>query len=364
MLCVLSLSAMAQSGVLVISDATEYAIGAGQKTFDLTKPCARLTLNAKHTASDVTTDKRLMGDLTIEQYVNGAWEKLYEDNPGIVTEGDITIPIVGTVIGHREISVAYEQLALDLNYRATKIRFSGSLLNEKQIKDLNAYMASFVEVTPANLDFGEMVVWSEPVTKSFCVEHCNVARLSMSSSNAYFVLNAATVANSGVAQYETDTFTVTFTPNIMGQHVATIVVTNGVQTDSIHCRAKVTKRTPILTWNVPETITVGDTIDLPVSSDCDNLFVLSTCTEEVEILCGKLIAKKAGSGTVEVVQLGDDDYWNNKIQEFTVTVEPGMDMPTLTAPISNVPQADRYVRNGQVYIRTSQSEFSIDGKKK
>lgn len=369
MLCVLSLSVMAQSGVLVLNDTEEHeikagtlGIGAKSQTYDLPSPCSRLTLNAKHSPSGTTTDKSQIGNLKIEQKVNGKWESLYEGCPGIVTEGDITLPVVGTVIGKKEVSVAYEQLTIEMNYRATQLRFT-SAKGEKQIKDVCIYMASFVEVTPANLNFGEIEVFSEPVTKTFFVEHCNVARLSMSSNNADFALNATTVANSGVAQYKTDTFTVTFTPNIRGQHTATIIVTNGTQTDSIHCSAKVTKKNPVLTWNVPETIMVGDVVDEPVASTCPNDFALISCSENVQIVCGEIRALAEGEATIEVLQLGDDDYWNNKIQDFSVTVEPKPEITTEVAPISGTSTAERYVRNGQVYIRTSETEFSIDGKK-
>lgn len=362
------LTISAQNFVLVLNDTTESSIGLIAKTIDLPKPCSRLTLNAKHTASSVTTDKNALGSLKIEQNVNGTWETLYEDNPGVVTTADRTLPVVGTVIGQYEASVAYEQLSLALNYRATQIRFSrsglGSTLNDKQVKNIQAQMASFIEVSPKTLDFGEMVVWSEPVTRSYYIEHCNVARPTISSSNTDFALNASNVLSAGVAQYAIDTFTVTFTPNIMGRHEATIVVTNGVQTDSLHCRAKVTKRTPIFTWNVPETIQVGDTIELPVSSDCENLLVLSTCTDELEVLCNKVIAKKAGFGTIEVVQLGDEDYWNNRVEEFSVTIEDTPVVPTVLAPAKAEANAEQYIRNGMVYVRTADTEYLIDGKRR
>lgn len=365
-LCLSALTTVAQTNQYIIySEEAESKIALIAKTIDIPQPGARLTLNAKHSASSVTTNKALMGSLKIEQKVNNQWETLYEDNPGIVTEGDITLPVVGTVVGKKEVSVANEPLSFDINYRATQIRFSrsgaGSALNDKLVSDIKIYMASFVEVKPEPLDFGEMVVWSEPVEKKFYVEHCNVARLSMTSSNSDFALNTNTVANSGIAVYATDTFSVTFTPNIMGQHEATIIVTNGTQTDSIHCRAKVTKRTPIFTSNLPETMTVGDVIALPVSSDCENLLVISTCSDELSVRCGEIKALEAGTATFEAVQLGDDDYWNNKTEEFTVTIV--LATATNQAAIREA-TADRILREGQVIIRTTDRQYTAAGQQK
>lgn len=367
-LCLSALMTVAQNNQYIIySEEAESNIQGIAKTIDIPQPGARLTLNAKHSASATTTDKATLGNLKIEQKVNNQWETLYEDNPGVVTTADRTF--LGQVVGTYEASVAYEQLSLDINYRATQIRFSrsGGVLgaittNDKQVKDIKIYMASFVEVKPEPLDFGEMVVWSEPVEKKFYVEHCNVARLSITSSNADFALNANTVANSGIAVYATDTFSVTFTPNIMGQHEATIIVTNGTETDSIHCRAKVTKRTPVFTSNLPETMTVGEVVALPVSSDCENLLVISSCSDELLVRCGEIKALEPGTATFEAVQLGDDDYWNNKTEEFSITIVPAT--ATEEAAIREAKDADRLLREGQVIVRTADSEYLVSGQRK
>lgn len=360
---------MAQTGVIVINDAEEHelkpgtlGLGVKSQTYDLTAPCSRLTLNAKHSPSGATTDKSQIGNMKIEQKVNGSWVLVYEGCPGIVTEGDITVPIFGTVIGKNEASVAYEQLSFDLNYRATQLRFT-SAKGEKQIKDVCTYMASFVEVTPATVDFGEIEVFSSPVSLPFYVEHCNVARLNMSSSNADFVLSTSTVANSGIAQYKTDTFTVTFTLNIRGQHAATIVVSNGTQTDSIHCSARVTKKNPVLTWLAPAEIMVGEEVETPVESTCSNEFALMSCSENVQIVCGAIKALSEGEATITVMQLGDDDYWNNKIQDFTITVNPAPETPTAVEARRAEGEAERYVQNGQVYIRAKEATYHVDGQR-
>lgn len=357
MLCVLSLSVIAQD-VQLSNDPAEHNLnGVTTQSYTLTTPVGRVTFQAKHTARATSIDP--LGTLTVQQKVNNKWETIYEGNPGIVTTGSNTLPVVGTIT--YEANVAYENFSVPVNYRATELKFVGNVLNNKQIQNVCTYMASFVEVTPANLNFGEIEVFSEPVTKSFYVEHCNVTRLSMSSSNADFALNATTVTNSGIAQYKTDTFTVTFTPNIRGQHAATIVVTNGTQTDSIHCSAKVTKKNPVLTWNVPETITVGDVVDDPVTSTCLNDFALISCSENVQIVCGEIRALAEGPATIEVMQLGDDDYWNNKTEEFSIQIQPAVTTAVESRSTEN--DAERYVRNGQVYIRAAETEYAVDGRR-
>ena len=357
-LAVLPLTLSAQTAVLVLSDTAEYSLGSSSKTFDLDKPCSRLTLTAKHTASSLTTSKTLLGNLTIEQYVNGTWSTLYEDNPGIVTTADRSV--FGVTVGQYEASVDYESLSFDLDRHATQLRFTGSALDSKQIKNLCAYMASYVELSPANLSFGEMVVWSDPVSLKFAVEHCNVARLSISTSNADFALSETTVINSGIAQYATDSFTVTFTPNIMGQHSATIIVTNGTQTDSIHCSAKVTKRTPVLTWNA-ESMTVGETVQNPVSSDCSNRLMLESCDEDiVHIVCGTIHAVGEGTATISVMQLGDDDYWNNKVEDFTVTVSPATEpTPTAAPEHHESTDAEKLLTEGRVVVKANNKLYNL-----
>ncbi|MBR3648341.1 MAG: hypothetical protein IKN59_08140 [Paludibacteraceae bacterium] len=319
-MAVCALAIQAQTAVLLLSDTSEVNIGASAVTYSLPAPPAILTVNAKHTASSVTTLKSLMGNLTIEQYVGSSWETIYEDNPGIVTVGERVV--LGVTVGTYEESVVYETLTFPLNKRATQIRFKGVLINDKQIKNLQVTMASFVEVSPRTLDFGETVVWSTPVTLPFTIEHCNVARLNISSSNSYFAPSASTVVNSGVGQYMTDTFYVQFTPTIRGTHTGTIYVSNGVQTDSLNVVARVTKRTPV--FELTDTVlTVGDVIDSPLRTDCSNPFLLGSCDASVAaVSCGRLVALAPGTATLTALQAGDDDYWNNRMETYTITVLP------------------------------------------
>lgn len=359
--------ACAQTAVLIISDTTEVNVPLlGGVTYDLPAPPDVLTVNAKHTPSTTTTSHLLLGDLKIEQYVSGEWEELYKDNPGIVTIGNRTV--LGQTISTYEEAVDYETLTFHLNRRATQIRFSRTLTNDKQIKNLNVTMASFVETSPRSLNFGEMVVWSEPVTLPFYVEHCNVPRLNVSSSNPDFQPAVSTVLNSGIGQYMTDTFHVTFTPNIMGVHTGVIYVSNGTCSDSIRLTAKVTKRTPIMVF-ADTLLTVGDTIEAPLRSDCNNPFMLGSCESAVlEVSCGRLIARAPGVATLTAMQLGDDDYWNNKIDTWSVTVQAADTVPGVATHADAVNQsnvqfiyADRFL-SAQADGLTSVTIYDATGK--
>lgn len=333
--------AMAQSSYLILNDTAEYTVSATQnnKVFNIPAPCERLTLVAKHEASKLTTDAKVMGAMTIEQNVNGKWTTLYEANPGHVTVGERTTTILGKEVklGEYEESVTYETLSFLLDRHATQIRFKVGTIssNPKQIKNIQISMASYVETRPSTLNFGEMVVWSEPVVKKFAVEHCNVARLSLSSTNPDFALEVNTVANSGIGQYAVDSFAVTFTPNIMGNHTGTIIVSNGTYTDSLHLVAKVTKRTPVFTFST-DVLTEGDTVVAPFASDCSNQYMLASCDGSVlEVSCGQLIARSAGTASVTVMQLGDDSYWNNRVETYNVTVNPAPVVPTEVQALSS-----------------------------
>lgn len=320
-MALLSSSRLCAQDVQLMSDTVEHNLnGLTSQSYTLSTPVGRVTFQAKHSARSTSIDP--LGNLTLQQKVNNQWETIYEGNPGIVTTGTNTIPVIGTVITY-EANVAYENISVPVSYRATELKFVGNALNNKQIQHVQTYMASFVEVTPQKLDLGEMVVWSEPVSRSFVVEHCNVARLAITSTNPDFAPSASVVAGSGIAQYAKDTFTVTFTPNIMGQHQGAIIVSNGTQTDSVVCRAKVTKRTPVFTA-ATVTLTEGDVLDEAVTSDCDNRLMLEVCNpDEATVLmvnCGKLVAVAPGTATLTAMQLGDDDYWNSHVETFTILV--------------------------------------------
>lgn len=358
-----ALTAAAQTAVVVLNDTAEYNLnGVTKKTFNLEKPCSRLTVNAKHTASTLSANPT--GTLVIEQYVNGSWQKVYDAQPGVVTLADRVV--LGQKVGQYEASVGYEAISVNLNYRATELRFTGNALNNKQIQNLTVYMASFVEALPATLDFGEMVVWTEPVTKAMSVEYCNVNNLTVRSTNPDFVPAVSTIT-CGIAQYNTASVDVTFTPNIRGEHTGTIIVTNGQQTDSIHVRAKVTKRTPIFTAEVLE-MTVGDVLETPVTSDCSNQMMIATCGDVLSVSCGHVKALAEGEATITVMQLGDEDYWNNKVEEFTISVSPAPVVPTSveSAPEQLTPQqvreAQKFMHDGQTIISYEGRMYNAEGK--
>lgn len=316
----------AQSSIIIFEQAEEVNLASslGNKTYTLPAPGAKLRVDAKHTASGTTTDKNTLGNLVIEQKVNDTWIKIYEDCPGIVTEGDITLPVVGTVIGKKEVSVAYETLVLDLDRHATEIRLSNSriLVNAKQFCNLQVTMASFIEVNPHTLNMGEVVVGTGLHEAPVAVTYCNVNSALLSSNNTDFVLNKQSIQGAGIAQYDTDTVMVSFDPMVMGTHIATIIATdNQGHTDSCNVQIRVTKRTPVFTWQLPETFAVGDTIEAPMTSDCSNAMALTTCDgDKLLISCGMLIAKAPGEVEVQALQLGDEEYWYNHLETKTLTI--------------------------------------------
>lgn len=325
-LLIFTFPVLAQTSIIIFEQAEEVNLASslGSKTYTLPAPGAKLRLDAKHTASGTTTDKNQLGNLIIEQKVNGTWTKIYEGCPGIVTEGDITLPIVGTVVGKKEASVAYETLVLDLDKHATDIRLSNSklLVNAKQFCNLQVTMASFIEVAPHSLNMGEVVVGTGDTTATVHVTYCNVATTLLSSTNPAFRLTANNLAGAGLAQYNTEDVVLTFNPTIMGTHTTTLIATdNAGHTDSCNVQIRVTKRTPIFTWQLPETFAVGDTIAAPIASDCDNALALTTCDGgKLLISCGMLIAKAPGEVEVQALQLGDEEYWYNHLETSTLTI--------------------------------------------
>lgn len=297
-------------------------IGDGGGTiYQLPAPGARITLLAKHKASTITTNKTTLGNLVLQQYVNGQWETLYQDCPGIVTEGERKV--AGITISKYEESVDYEAISANLDHHATQIRFYNSnVATEKTIKDLRVTMATFIEVDPHTLNMGEVVVGTGDTTATVHVTYCNVATTLLSSTNPAFRLTANNLAGAGLAQYNTEDVVLTFNPTIMGTHTTTLIATdNAGHTDSCNVQIRVTKRTPIFTWQLPETFAVGDTIAAPLASDCENPLALTTCDgDKLLISCGMLIAKAPGEVEVQALQLGDEEYWYNHLETSTLTI--------------------------------------------
>lgn len=342
LLLMTALPVLAQT-VNVIDNPEEVKISAknafddgGGTIYPLPAPGARLTVLATHQASTVTTSKSLLGNLVIQQYVNGSWQTLYEDCPGIVTVADRTVPVVGTVIGHYEASVDYESLSVDLDRHATQIRFyNTNIATAKTIKDLRVTMATFIEVAPQTLDMGEVVVGTGDTTAAVHVTYCNVAQVRLSSTNPSFRLTATSLSGAGVAQYATEDAQLTFTPTVMGEHTTTLIATdNAGHTDSCQLRIRVTKRSPVFTWAIPAEVTVGDTIVAPISSDCENALALTTCDgEKLHISCGQLIATAPGEVSVQALQLGDEEYWYNRMETKSFTIVGEVPAPVVDTVI-------------------------------
>ena len=181
-----------------------------------------------------------------------------------------------------------------------------------------------------SLDFGANSISSGVEEKSFDIEWCNVPALSVTSDNAFFTVSPASFG--GKAKYGTQSITVGYNRDQeVGEHTATITVTNGSVTKTVTLSGSTTKREQAIHWNAnllatnftlnaEEALTgagiaTADNEDAVLTYFSDNTDVIAVSQD------GKtLYAGENGTATVTVTATGNDIY-NEKIESqlFTVT---------------------------------------------
>ena len=216
-------------------------------------------------------------------------------------------------------STRYIRFHLHANY--------GALFRNISVSELS-YME---EPDPKTIDFGSAVINSGEVSKTSQINWCNIAPLSVTSSNPRFSVSPSLFGN--FDQYATQTLTIGYThTNEAGVNEGDITISNGLQTQTIHVTATTTKRPQVLTWNA-ELAATGYAMNIGEQYPDSVVMVLASATsgeritytsdnsEIIEVIADTaLLAKAVGTAQITAHQAGDAEYEEvSNTQTFQVT---------------------------------------------
>lgn len=186
---------------------------------------------------------------------------------------------------------------------------------------------------PETVDFGSAVINSGEVSKTSLINWCNIAPMTVTSSNPRFTVTPVSFGN--FETYATQTLTVKYThTNEAGTNEGDITISNGdaTYTKTIHVTAETTKRPQAITWNSDLVATgyamnVGEQYPdevittIATATNGGNITYTSDNTNVIEVIDGvSLSAVGTGKANITAYQAGDDDFDEvSDTKEFTVT---------------------------------------------
>ena len=186
---------------------------------------------------------------------------------------------------------------------------------------------------PANVDFGAAVINSNIITKTTKVNWCNVAPVTVTSSDSRINVSPASFGN--FEKYGTQILTLTYKPSSTDETVnATITLNNGNNTykKTISVTASTVRRQQTITWDTNLAAT-GFAMNVDEQYPDANLPVIATATNQgritfttadankIEVIADTaLLAKGIGKVKIAAHQAGDEEYQAvHDTVEFNVT---------------------------------------------
>lgn len=186
---------------------------------------------------------------------------------------------------------------------------------------------------PASVDFGSKVINSGEVSKEVNINWCNIAPLTVTSSNPRFTVSPSLFGN--YEQLGSQTITISYThTNEVGANEGDITISNGTAAynKTIHVTATTTKRPQSITWNAELSATnfamnVGEQypdIVIPVvatATSNERVTFTSSDPDIIEVVADTaLLAKAIGDVTITAHQAGNAEYDAvDAAQAFVVT---------------------------------------------
>lgn len=222
---------------------------------------------------------------------------------------------------------------IQLSKTTRYIRFHHSCNFSNTYKDINITELIYVEnPDPASIDFGSAIINSGNVSSKVLVNWCNIAPLTVTSSNNRFSVTPTSFGN--FEKYGSQELTIRFSHEEEGSFSGDITISNGVDayTKTIHVTAETTKRPQTITWNSDLVATgyamnVGEQYPdevittIATATSGGNITYTSDNTNVIEVINGvSLSAVGTGTANITAYQAGDDDF--KKVydtKEFTVT---------------------------------------------
>lgn len=222
---------------------------------------------------------------------------------------------------------------IQLNKATRHIRFHHSCNYANSYTNIQVSELKYVEnPDPASIDFGSAVINSGEVSKTSLINWCNIAPLSVTSSNPRFTVSPMSFGNFEAAGSQELTISYTHT-NEAGTNEGDITITNGTNTKTIHVKAITTKRPQTITWNaelvktnfamnVDEQYPDSEAVTVIATATSGNRITYSSDNSSiVEVIADTaLLAKAIGTANITAYQAGDAEYAEiSDTQTFQVT---------------------------------------------
>ena len=259
---------------------------------------------------------------------------------------------------------------------------------------------------PASIDMGTAVINSGEVKANPYINWCNIAPMSVVSSNNRFTVTPASFGN--YDEFGTQVLEISYTHgNVAGAQEADITISNteAAYTKTIHVTANTTKRTQTIVWNADLAATgfamnTGEQFPdalipaVATATNGERVTFTSDNPEVIEVIADTaLLAKAVGTVNITAYQAGDNEYdevsdtksfvvtellkqtitWEQSFLGLLTTSEPvaltatatsGGEIVYSSADESVVAIVDgvlTVVGEGETYITASQAGGEIDG---
>ncbi|MBQ2520916.1 MAG: InlB B-repeat-containing protein [Paludibacteraceae bacterium] len=186
---------------------------------------------------------------------------------------------------------------------------------------------------PASIDFGSAVIYSGEVVKTANVNWCNIAPMTVESSNPRFTVSPSEFANYDQLGSQEISISYTHTGEV-GSNEAYITISNGndAYTKTIYVSAETTKRIQTINWNA-DLVATGYAMNVGERYPSEEMAVIATAqsgelitytssdSEIIEVIDDTiLVAKAVGTAEITAHQAGNNEYAEvSDTQTFTVT---------------------------------------------
>ena len=186
---------------------------------------------------------------------------------------------------------------------------------------------------PASIDLGTAIIYSGQVSKTSLINWCNIAPMTITSSNDRFTVSPTSFGN--YEDYGSQELTISYTHGSeVGPQEADITISNGISSydKTIHVTANTIKRQQSITWN-EQIASTGFAMNveeqypdaaIPAVATVESggkVIFTSENSDIIEVIADTaLLAKAVGTVNITAYQAGDAEYAETSdTKQFIVT---------------------------------------------
>ena len=263
-----------------------------------------------------------VGKMAIEEYVNGQWKRVGEED------------------GY-EVDLTYKTISnLAISRNATKVRIGapeGCTLNH-YVDEIKLTQAKYCELSKSKLDFGTVTMGTAP-EMSFTVHYSNLAKsldIELENAGTQFTVDKAYIGDD-CGEHGTVTVTVTYNAdNYVASESTNLVISNTEYNKKVSLTATVQKASQTITWNPNLSLNTTDVVAFDaVTTDAaaaTGVIVKYAVTAGSDVATvtedGQLTIIKNGTVKVKAYAEGNSQYEDATDVEKTFTISKVT--PTIT----------------------------------